>query len=392
MTEKQYIDRLPTYEEWRTEFEKNNPVTLFKWHRHFKISVRTLLAAAKSPKNLKLYCFYLNIHSLYRQKVILNYKSKYQIIAKKCNVTDRILRTFIKELIKNKICWEDKGALWIGTPEKFARYLNILDNFYYNEYRFYNTKFIRLERKEHLTRQELERLTLKLGIAKKEFSILKKGISDFTRKKAKSKLLQKEAKVKEYLAEKSGDELHLYLNDIKNLFNLNSIQAASYKLKTLQGDNLKVHKQFKYIRKVKLPDKRISNKLFIKNGWLIEQLPNRLEFIDDFCIKNNFWSKVISEYHKIITTLKGYKIKSKSKVSYRNLAHSLFNKRALKESKRMFKRLYISKETGEVLHEHIFYKVKDLLITGWKETIKHITSFKEINEEYTVIEQAITGS
>ncbi|MEO6303079.1 MAG: hypothetical protein ABIP51_07885 [Bacteroidia bacterium] len=393
------VKLLPHYDEWRPEWLTKDRLLktgsrLLVRERHFKVHLKTLMEVVKSQSDLKLYCFYLNIHSIFKQKVILNYKSKFAFIKSKTNVSNKLIESHIKKLIAAKICWLDpKGKdLYIGSSLKFENYLNISDD-YYNDFEYQNAHYLRVTTEENFTTYKLEKTALQIRLAQKAYGILNKeeSLPGFGNNIIKSKLLLKEAKLKEYLANKSGDDFNLFLNDIKKLFGLNSNQAASYKINKLkEKGHLKVIQQFKYLEKVNSIDKRVSNNLFIKNGWLIKQIQNRLVFLNndsDLYLKANEHLEIISDYQQTCQNIKALKIKTKRKESVATLSHKLFNKKSLKESKRKFRRLYISKETGEIIHEHIFYKVKDLVIRGWREYKIHITPRVKIREKYKVIEE-----
>lgn len=370
---------------------------IFEWSRTYNIHIRTLQAAAQSPETLKLYSFYLNIHSLYYQKIILNYKSRYQWLSQQTGVKDRELRKYINTLIKHKICWysDNSEHLVIGTPLKFAQFLDIVEDYYYDDFEeiFHKTKFIRLAKLESISKYDLEAYVIQLGLEQKAFALIKKEvIPRFGGKQTMSKRFFIESKIKEYLANNSGDKFNLFLNDIKMMFNLKSNQAASYKIKILKEKGLlAISKQYKYIKQLyNKSNSRLSNKQFIKNGWIIEQLPNKISVIDK-PYEKNWWYQTIEDFYALSQQIKGYKIKNKVKDSNKFLTNKVYNKRALQECRRMFKNTYVCSETGEVLHEHIFIKIRDLVIKGWKVKLKHLTPFKVFDRyiKYQIIEEEL---
>lgn len=363
-----------------------------KWKRKFSVHYRTLLEAVKSQKELKLYCFFLNLHSLYEEKTIHNYKTKTKVLLSKTGVSRRLFNIYLNELKAKGLVWEHKDNLQIGSIEKYAEYFKVND--YFDGLGFYQSKFIRIKRQKHLDKFELENYALRLTLERKRHALvtqLHRGRS--IRKISHVERSRLESKLRNQLAEGQAN-IDLYLSEVKKLFGLDSIQAASYKLKQLSKKKLlQSHQQLVYLKKVNGGDRRIDNKTFIKNNWLIVQQPNRLVFQDPI-LEETWWHKIINDHQTLQQEIKAKKATHKLTDSIKYLSHKAYNNNGSLAciSKKTYKKTYYDVNTGEVLAESVYNVFRNLAISGFNFVKKFVTPFIPIPKgiSYTVIEEDIT--
>lgn len=309
--------------------KSNIPILKTPWSRFYKIHVKTLFHAIKSKEDLKLFAFYLNLHSYYKEKTFHKYKSRYQELAAITGCSDAIFRKNLNLLFKRKLCRDWNGNLVLVSLEKFSDQYKLTDDLY-DGLKYYQTKFVRFETPLPLSIYNLESLSLELKLDQKRFGLTQSLCSSDIRKTIMSKRFLLEAKLKSSLASMpSATNTNLFLNDIKQMFGLTTNQGASYKIQKLVNEGLiTVKQQLRFVRRVKNKmNMRLSPKTFIKGNWVMEQLPNVISFVKS-PISKSWWSKIIEKHDAVFMKAKAEKIKSQSNIRIKTLVNKEYNKQA----------------------------------------------------------------
>lgn len=378
------------------------------YRRRYKIHISTLMEVVKDKRQLDLYCLYLNLHSLYKKKVILNYKEKFHILKYETGLSITLLKKYIKILLEENIVFSPDGKhLHMGSAHKFMRYIGIAFNYlgellpngeYAPDFNYYHTKFVTVKRRKTLSIYELQSLSLELLQKRKRRGFLLKrhgGCRELKRNFKKVGLSQMKSNLETQCATNKTAEryLHLCLTEIQKHFALKTKQGASKRMSLLESKGLVRFSQiYKNIRKLSpenlvIPESKRFR--FIKDGWLIEQLPNSTKFLKPLSEKI-WWDTTITDYFEQVEKTKAEKRKgkklgldfSKPLVKYLN--------QPLVYGKKVFKETFINRLTGEVEHTAIYYVFRDLTASGRNFFTYYITNFKKLNlKSYMKIKEEV---
>lgn len=345
--------------------------------KHLCINVATLIQCAKNSEHLKLYAIQSSLYSLFKNKVILNYEDNYSFLSHQIGFSVAILKKYIPKLLELKLCDSKDGKhLHIGSVTRFMKFLD-MDEYFYCDPRIVNkkSKFIRCVTTDHLTVAQLEAWIIELSLNQKYKNIIKDIYGSSLSKvlKYKYRTIIKGDLLKTCAnGDNSAYKLHLTLKDIQRIFALQTKQGSSMKLLKLASLGLITSKkQFKYIRKLKtgenLNRKDLPSNIFIKEDWLVEQLPNRLSFAKRAL--SIWWIDIFDEFFEKLDKIKSKKFKTlieinKSKANTNEEKLNHFLKNPLQFSKKKFKESFIDKITGELVFENYFYVFRDLLVSG----------------------------
>lgn len=326
--------------------------------RYFKIHTKTLISvAAKGLELTKYYTTFCNLHSLYEQKVIKNYKSKTHLLKEKCGLTDYEFRKHFNWLKNNGFIWINDWEykdLRISSIKKWVSFLKLDEDFYDLKYKIHNTFHIKNYSEKNITYREIQSIALGNRLKQKLYAISLE-ISD---KKGTSKNIERQLLFENFLTSSDLSSVSLYLNDIAKYLGLKSIQGASYTIHKMEKDGLiDIVPQFKYINKINSKDMQLERGLFIKDGWIIEQLPNHIVFKSTFFKNSKLTLSVVNHFN-----YKKKKISDKRNSKLRVIDNN---------TKKVIEK-FINKKTGSIEHESIYFLNSD------NNTKTYITPFKEL--------------
>ena len=371
------------------------------YRRNFKIHISTLMHLLRNSKATKLYCLYLNLHSLYNKKVILDYKSpeKQRLLMKETGLSKIILNKRIEELIFMGIlfCKENKH-LHIGSPERYMEYSQLTDDYHRKNndaqalgkdaMKIYQTKFHRYRQRKPITIYDLQLIGIELKLKQKRYKYV---VKFFGGREALRKILKKRdfkanldllSSLKKQCANDANATklLNLCLLEISDLFGLDTIQGASKRLAVLESKGaLKIKQQIKFLGNIKAGYiKPVGNKYWIKNDWVLKQEPNKLVFTKPN-FKKNVWENVLEEHFEQEQKIKTEKIKAKKEVNYNNDLLNTFLSNPLKYSKTEHLETFTDRTTGEIVFENRFYLFRDLSFTGYKYHKIYLNKYQKLD-------------
>ena len=380
------------------EILKTTPTLHLKWKRSYVFHYNILLEAAKNLKTLKAYTLYINLHSLYRQKVILNYKKKKIELAAKCGLSVPTYLQYLSYLKENKLVVDCCGHLQIRKINNWIPFLKLDD--YYN---FDNIFILRQRYFENssVSYKQLQVLALEIKRKQKRYKALNELEVDKDEKNliSSGKLTRKtsnvwETKLRQKVSSSLASEklnIHLYLQDIKNYFNLNSNQSASSLISSLEKEGLiEIINRFRYYKKIGKNFRGIPKGYINLNGWMVKQLPSKIVFKKPILTKNK-WEIILEEEEVKLEKIKKEFLKAK-KVSKGliNFNLSEFNykikKNPLVTSLKKVEEVFIDRSTGEVVHTaHLLEKstlsrnckhsVQKLYLTSYNNKFKNRISY-----------------
>lgn len=267
-----------------------------QYYRTYKINPDCLFQAIKNKKDLDLYCFHLNLHSLTKHKSIHFYKNKTKFLSKQTGYTQRK----VKDLIKQSI---EKGFLTIDFNPNHLKISSKLFTLKYfdkeitgDKMPHWAAKFITIETNEILDTYILKALALKIKQDQKGFIHAKKFLKEKNISDSKIQMASIKGYEKEYFHSVASFDknVFLYLQDIRKLFDFADNSGASKLVKSLQERKLlQRHKQVQFLREQNgfhdRIDGRYMKKTFCQNGNFYIQQPNLLEFTFPFHVKEKIF-------------------------------------------------------------------------------------------------------
>jgi hypothetical protein len=337
------------------------------------------MAFAKNDEDIKTYSLYLNLHSLYRQKTIHDFQSRYKWLETQTGLSQYMFRKYLNVLLKKRWVWIDwQGKhLQIGSPIKIMKYLELDKEFYHDEFELKWSKYIRFRRDEFISPNFLKALIVQIGERQKRFKYISSVVNHKVKAKS-SKIIMETAKLSQHLANDEAPNYNLYLDDIAKIFGYTTKQASSALLATLEKDGLISKKQqFKQIGKAQGGNIQLDNKTTIKNGWLFEQVANRIFYLQDY-MKETWWNTLIEKYQNKQVKEKAARCKETSKVL--SVGRVLSKLNPLTASKTRYKDVFYCPETGEILHEATYYKIRCFQTKGYVTKKVYESNFKELDK------------
>lgn len=388
---KELVKEFPVFDVNKENNSKK--INFLNYTRTFKIHGPTLFYTCKSNKDLQVYHFFINLHSLYKQKYILNYKSRIKWIADNSSINERKCRELLSLLKKEGFVKEDfnKTHLQIRSKTYALKYFKTFDDS--NEMPIWAAKFIHITYDKPITLNQLKTLALQYKQQQKIYAELNRVFGIKSEEKSKIKLsTYRQESIKKYCFESLATfetTSILYLQDIEKLFGYSNKSSASRLVSVLEKDKLLVREsQYKFVRSIKSYEDEI-NEVYERPGGAVKihdsiykQCANRLHFKLPFSYQTNRYVSMMETCIKQWSKNKEWANKSSMKEMEEWLKTKAYKKFLNHGINHMVKRSFIKENfydgKGNICGTHSFTELKKYNIFGKlvkTNQIKNVVSF-----------------
>ena len=282
-----------------------------KWKRTYKIHFQTLLKVCGNRKDFEIYHLFINLHSIYNQKIIFNYRSRIPWLANQTGITQRKCKQLLNELIEKGFLRIDFNSHHLQIKSKTYVLTHFGTFQQQGSMPIWASKFDTIEFDGPITINQLKTVALQYKQSQKRYAYLDREFN-LTRleKKSKIQLPNEQLKAIQLYCRKSlanfNPSASLYLNEIQKLFGYTNKSSASRLLTSLQKDHLIVkHHRFQLFRPIHHELDGVKNNGFESKGYfrgrndnIYRQVANRFFFNSPFHIKIHWAVRLMDRCEK----------------------------------------------------------------------------------------------